>query len=431
MGDLRPLGSEKLQGMDKIQRILEIARFKENIPTSINETSKSEYNLTLADGRNYQIIREKAGYIIKQTISENAVDYIVPIQDRTYFKSYSQALKRLNLMAKEMNAKYGNDGGTSLFSEQKKYVLKTPDSEKKNLNITDDVENVPPPAMPPPAPAASDAQPAAPDMPNDDTEPMGGDESPMGGDDFGMGDDHMTPGVGGAADEAVSFKIIQKLTGKLGQKLRALNANEENKMTSKDIKYVINSVLSALNLDELSDEDKESIMNKFEGVEAEEGMNMGGEEMPSGDEEMSAEPTAEPSSDEETSTELGEDSWDDASMNYNEEDDDMTHIGNIADSIFMENKVEDVLMKYYRITESEKKYNQEKSREKKKITRSQISSEIQRLSETPKQELRAKKFLTENSSAKLIGKTNKKNLVFELNDKQFKISLEGSLKWSI
>ena len=29
MADLRPLGSEKLQGMDKISRILEIARYNE------------------------------------------------------------------------------------------------------------------------------------------------------------------------------------------------------------------------------------------------------------------------------------------------------------------------------------------------------------------------------------------------------------------
>ena len=38
-------------------------------------------------------------------------------------------------------------------------------------------------------------------------------------------------------------------------------------MSSKDIKYVINSVLSALDLNSLEDEDKEEIMGKFEGVE--------------------------------------------------------------------------------------------------------------------------------------------------------------------
>ena len=40
-------------------------------------------------------------------------------------------------------------------------------------------------------------------------------------------------------------------------------------MSSNDIKYVINSVLSSLDLDSLDEEDKEEIMNKFEGVEDE------------------------------------------------------------------------------------------------------------------------------------------------------------------
>ena len=40
MGDLKPLGSEKLQGQDKLKRIMEIARFNEVIPNSINETAK-------------------------------------------------------------------------------------------------------------------------------------------------------------------------------------------------------------------------------------------------------------------------------------------------------------------------------------------------------------------------------------------------------
>ena len=37
MGDLRPLGSEKLQGMYKIKRILEIAKYNETPKTDINE----------------------------------------------------------------------------------------------------------------------------------------------------------------------------------------------------------------------------------------------------------------------------------------------------------------------------------------------------------------------------------------------------------
>ena len=48
-----------------------------------------------------------------------------------------------------------------------------------------------------------------------------------------------------------------------------------------------------------------------------------------------------------------------------------------------------------------------------------------KLTETIEQELASKKFLEENINFKLIGKTNKDNLVFENNGKQIKISPEG------
>ena len=58
MGDLRPLGSEKLQGMDKIRRIMEIARYNEVETTSINENETTDYTIQLADGNFYGIVRE-------------------------------------------------------------------------------------------------------------------------------------------------------------------------------------------------------------------------------------------------------------------------------------------------------------------------------------------------------------------------------------
>ena len=134
MADLKPIGSEKLTGQEKINRILEIARFKEVIPNHINENSRSEYSINLADGNNYQIVKEKSGYIIKKTISESSTDYIEPMKNRKYYSSYSQALKRLNLMAKESNRLHENDEGISLFGEQKKFVLKTPSSSNVSYN---------------------------------------------------------------------------------------------------------------------------------------------------------------------------------------------------------------------------------------------------------------------------------------------------------
>ena len=445
MGDLQPLGSEKLQGMDKIQRILEISRFRENTPSSINETSKSEYSLTLADGNEYNIVREKTGYIIKQTISESSVDYLAPIQDRQYFKSYSQALRKLNLMAKDMNEIYGNEQGTSLFSEQKKFVLKTP--EKKNTSPTDDVENIPAPAPMAPAPMAP--APMAPSPTGDEDMSMGDDEIPtddmgddeMPTDDMGMDDEEgTTEPVGDNNDDTVTFKLIQKLTGKLGQKLRVLNTNEEDEMSSKDIKYVINSILSALDLENLDEEDKEDIMNKFEGVEADEEDDFGNDFDPSSDEEEEGgEEEEEPigfGDMDGSYSDLGKDIAMKTMMKamtpgqFNEEDDDDSHIGRIADSLFMEAKVEDVLIGYFNISEGEKKFNSKigKTRlEQKKNQKSKRNLEIKRLSESLDQEIASRKFLNENKSASFVGKTNKKNLVFETNNKQIKVTPKGRI----
>jgi hypothetical protein len=80
----------------------------------------------------------------------------------------------------------------------------------------------------------------------------------------------------------------QKFAGKLGQELRDLR----EKMESDDIKYILNMIISAVDLDKLDDEDIEEIGKKFEREEGE----LGGEE-PS--EELPAEePVSEPSPEE-------------------------------------------------------------------------------------------------------------------------------------
>ena len=276
MADLKPIGSEKLTGQDKLNRIMEIARFNEVMPKTINETAKSEYSVPLADGHNYEIVKERQGYIIKKTISESDTDYIEPMKNRKYYSSYSQAFKRLNLLAGELNRLNENEEGVSLYGEQKKFTLKTPK---------------PAPAPAAEAPMAPPAAPPAVPSPELPPSPMDGGED-MGMDDMGM--DDMTPEVddvdidvdvndeeGGEENEGqVTFKTIQKLTGKLTQKIRTLDTEEG--MTSEDIKYVINMVLSSVDLTSLSEEDKEDIMAKFEDDETEDfGQedDMGGEDM--------------------------------------------------------------------------------------------------------------------------------------------------------
>ena len=85
MSKLKPIGSEKLKGQEQINRILEIAKYKEHLPNSINETSKTDYTTKLVDGNVYHIVKEKLGYIIKSGLNESTLDYIDPMKNRVYY----------------------------------------------------------------------------------------------------------------------------------------------------------------------------------------------------------------------------------------------------------------------------------------------------------------------------------------------------------
>jgi hypothetical protein len=416
MADLRPIGSEKLTGQNKINRIMEIARFNEVIPKTINETAKSEYSVALADGNKYEIVKERQGYIIKKTISESETDYIEPMKNRKYYSSYSQAFKRLNLLAGELNRINENEEGVSLYGEQKKFVLKTPKPEAPAA------EPAPAPMAPPAAPPAVPS-PELPPSPMDGGEDMGMED--MGGEEMGPEGDVEDVDVdidvdneeGGDDEEHVTFKSIQKLTGKLTQKIRTLD-NQEG-MTSEDIKYVINMVISALDLKSLSDEDKEDIMSKFE----EDSEDMGGEDMgmeDMGDEDMGMEDMGG-----EEAPEGGEEMPVEGEMD--EED---YGNGAIFDSIFGESKVDKVISKYFEVSKKEIREQKEKNVQqtlKKKSEVKKIMESVVKMTETIEQELAAKKFLQENLDSKFIGITNKKNLVFENKGEQVKISPNGEL----
>jgi hypothetical protein len=396
------------------------------------------------------------------------------MKNRKYYQSYSQALKRLNLITKEVNTLSGNEEGVSLFSEQKKFVLKTPKPETPPAPAP---EPAPAPApMPSPEPMAGTE--TTPDMgmgsemPTDD---LGMDEPT---DDMGMGepsddmpDDDM--GMGEPSDDMpeedgiVSFKTIQKLTGKLGQKLRKINQGEEP-ISADDTKYVINSILSALDLSVLSDEDMEEIIGRLEDsdFESEDDTDM---EEPSDDME-------EPSDDmepemEEPMPELPEGEMTEEDMyEYIEgmigggddlgfkkepkevnipkaiasayakearnqlgdmlESDDLDGVEGIFDSVFSESKVDSIIKSYFVKTDSEKKFIQEQKQKKfltEKAKKVKIMREVKTLSESYQQESISSKFLDRYTKANFIGKTNKKNLVFEVNGKQYKITPDGAI----
>ena len=60
---MKPLGSEKLTGQDKIQRMIEIANYK-TTDHSVNE-STTEYTKYAVDGNTYAIVKENDGYYVK------------------------------------------------------------------------------------------------------------------------------------------------------------------------------------------------------------------------------------------------------------------------------------------------------------------------------------------------------------------------------
>jgi hypothetical protein len=389
---------------------MEIARFNEVDRTNIKETSTTEYSRQLADGKKYHIVNEKNGYIIKSSIDESTGDYMEPMKNRKYYSSYSQALKSFNLLAKELNRVHENEEGVSLFGEEKKFVLKTPKSEAPAAEPTFDL---------PPAPAETEAPatPAAPVAPADAEAPatdeldldLSLDEPAVdgGSEEMDLGLDMETePTTDG--DEEVSFKAIQKLTGKITQKLRTLE--EQQGLTSENMKYVINSIFSAMDLSKLTEEDYDDILNKLEGDE--DTIDYGVDDEIDLNIDSNSEMT-EPTPAEEPEMVEGDVGYD-----------------KIMDEIFSESKVDKILSKYFVITESEKKIEEDKkvnnyiSEIRNKVT---IKSQIKELSETIEQELTSDFLVKEHKDIKFLGKTNKGNLVFENEGQQLKITRKGEI----
>jgi DNA mismatch repair ATPase MutL len=264
--------------------------------------------------------------------------------------------------------------------------------------------------------------------PADDTAETPPPAEPEGGEDMGIESDmpeepsDEMPEVGpeDVGEEGdVTFKSIQKLTGKLAQKIRDLQSQEEE-ITSKDAKYVVNSILSALS-DNLEDDDKDDIISKLEGEEEEEDMGME-DTMDMEDTEMESPEIPQ----EEPSDEMPQEQTEEVSGEELEE----LFMSEVMGKIFSESKVDDIISKYFVINENEKKFQSEKKKQKELFLEQKIKTDknqIVRLSESIKQEKVAVDIINSFPEMKLIGKTNKGNLVFEHNNKQLKVSPKGEL----
>lgn len=466
MGGLRPIGSEKLSGMDKIRRIIEIATYDGNKGSNLNEDKENVFSVKLADNIDYVIVKEKQGYIIKESFN-GEINYLENIQERKYYKSYSQALKRLNLVAKEKNTLYENKKGTPLFeeSEKKKYYLDL--GNKKKEETKSETPPVPAVGSTPPLPLEEQGDPTvdpntqvapplpAPEgtqVPADPTlAPPTPDTGLEGVEDMEPEEDmEMEPEEGGEdKKEEITFKLIQKLTGKLAQKLRSYG--EDKEMSSDNIKYVINSIISAIDVEALDEEDIEEIINRLEGEDEEEGMedemDMETEEEPMGG--MGPEPGLEgppPAPEGAVASPAGEmaegfKNLSDAFVNkfkgaYSSVLADKMMEGQRRDKrrkkhsysgSFGESTVDRIISNYFNIKEDEYLIKEESSRKEIEFIKRKNTQEIKRLSESLRQERMALKFIEKYPKAKLIGSTTKKNLVFKQGLTERKITPEGKV----
>jgi len=405
MSDLRPIGSEKLQGEAKLKRIMEIATYGDVKKNTEYHTQTNSFIKEAANGVTYAIVKEKDGYYVKSGINESSLDYVDGLhnKNKNRFKSYSSAMRRLNLILKPINEQYNNGFADPLFEQEEtddeKFVLKVDDAEggDEEMDLDMDMD------------LGGDEE-----MDLDMDMDLGGDEEIDLGTDTDLGDES-------DADEGrPTMRSIQKLTGKLGQRLRAL----EDDMKSEDIKYVLNSIISAVNLDNLDEEDLDDVLSRLEpeddyGFEDtfsdEEESDMGGEEealdMDFGGEEEALDMDF---GDEEEALD----------MDFGDEE----SVDELSESI--NQKVEKTLKKYFKESNHEKTINESKAKEYLKETKelNKKFTQIKKYSNTNKQKFVAENLVRKNKSLNLIGTTKNGTLVFENTNIKVGVDTKGNIK---
>lgn len=106
---MRSIGSEKIQNPDeKLNRIKEIAgitnSLSENVIKNNGRPSDILHEAVASNGKEFAIIQEQKYVYIKEKINDT-YEYIGGVQNikEHSYQTYSDALKHLNLMFKEIN----------------------------------------------------------------------------------------------------------------------------------------------------------------------------------------------------------------------------------------------------------------------------------------------------------------------------------------
>ena len=321
------INPKSLKGQDKLNRMLNLMD-RMNTLTESKSFSELELIKKGPNGVVYGIIRENHDYFIKtsnktsgQFLAED-FSYIGGLQNKydERYKSYAEAIKHLNMKFDMLNESYGIESNTNIFESDGVafgggvgfgFVMEEDDEEEKNESkeVISDGEDMEEQKKVLKVDTPKAEVPVEDEVEDEVEVDMGGDIADV---DFGeeeteedMGDESMEDEEG---DEDGDTKKIQKYTGKIGQMLRDMDEADLDLE-----KYVINSIISAMHLDEMDEEDKEDIIAKLEGEDDEEGgddfdMEGGDEEV---DVDLDAEETTEETPEEGEELSEGEDKEDD------------------------------------------------------------------------------------------------------------------------
>lgn len=296
------INPKKIKGQDKLNRIKDLMG---KMNTLTESTSHSELELVKKgpNGLVYGIVRENRNYFIKTSsktngeLNSNDFDYVGGLQNKSTekYNSYADALKHLNMKFDMLNESFGIEGNVNLFETDGNpisggagfgFVL--PEMEGKDEEIISDqktVLNVDVPKSEEPVEDEVDVE-------------MDVEEDPFG-DDETMEIDSEVEEEGDEDDGDGYTKKIQKLTGKIGQMLR-----DKDDPDAELDKYVINSIVSAIDWEEIPDDDVEDIISKIEGEDEEDDALEGDEE--SVDVDMEGEGEEDPFGDDGDEEELSE-----------------------------------------------------------------------------------------------------------------------------
>ena len=264
------INPKKIKGQDQLDRIKDLMG---KMGTLNESKSFSELELIKKGPNNivYGIVRENHDYFIK-TCEKTSGEFLS--EDFQYiggdknkfderYKSYAEAIKHLNMKFDMLNESFGVEKNNSIFESDGVptgnasggvagagfgFVM----NEKEEDAIEEKtVLNVEVPKQ---------------EAPVEDEIEVDEFSAEEGGDEFGDETEEVEVDAEiGDEEEGDDYtKKIQKLTGKVTQMMRDMDEPD-----SELDKYVINSVISAIDWDEVDDEDVEDIIAKIEGEDEE------------------------------------------------------------------------------------------------------------------------------------------------------------------